>query len=276
MSTPAVSIVTPVFDTGAALSRALDSVRAQTAGGWEHVLVDDGSTDATTVRLLDAAAARPDVVLIRGPNRGPATARNLGIARARAPHLVFLDADDTLAPTFLARTVPVLDAAPSVGLVHTWVRLLGGHVGIWKTGPFAIPALLARCTVHVTCLVRRELVEAAGGFDPAFVETGEDWDLWIRLAAQGVVGREVPEVLAEYHRGAASRDDTARADGGASAVMRRLLAKHRELYAAHGPEAIAALFDEVTRLGRSLQRVYANPVVRLLVRAREALETRRS
>jgi len=58
--------------------------------------------------------------------------------------------------------------------------------------------------------------------------------------------------------------------------MRRLLAKHRELYAAHGPEAIAALFDEVTRLGRSLQRVYANPVVRLLVRAREALETRRS
>jgi glycosyltransferase involved in cell wall biosynthesis len=276
VSAPAVSIVTPVFDTGAALSRALDSVRAQTTGGWEHVLVDDGSTDATTIRLLDAAAARPDVVLIRGANRGPATARNLGVARARAPYLVFLDADDALAPTFLARTVPILDAEPAVGLVHTWVRLVGGHVGTWKTGPFAIPALLARCTLHVTCLVRRELVDRVGGFDPAFVETGEDWDLWIRLAAQGVAGREVPEVLAEYHRGAASRDDTARADGGASAVMRRLLAKHRELYAAHGPEAIAALFDEVTRLGRSLQRVYANPVVRLLVRAREALETRRS
>jgi hypothetical protein len=58
--------------------------------------------------------------------------------------------------------------------------------------------------------------------------------------------------------------------------MRRLLAKHRDLYAAHGPAAIAALFDEVTQLGRSLQRVYANPVVRLLVRAREALETKRS
>jgi glycosyltransferase involved in cell wall biosynthesis len=276
VSEPVVSIVTPVYETGAALSSALDSVHAQTLGGWEHVLVDDGSTDATTRGILDAAAARPDVTLVRSENRGPATARNLGIARAHGRYLLFLDADDVLAPAFLARTVPVLDADPAIGLVHTWVRLVGGHVGIWKTGPFAIPALLARCTVHVTCVVRRELVQAAGGFDPAFAEAGEDWDLWIRLAAAGVVGRAVPEVLADYRRSAGSREDAARADGGTGAVMRRLLAKHRDLYSAHGPEAIAALFDEVTRLGRSLQRVYANPVVRLLVKAREALETRRS
>jgi glycosyltransferase involved in cell wall biosynthesis len=276
VSEPVVSIVTPVYETGAALSSALDSVRAQTLGGWEHVIVDDGSTDGSTRGILDAAAARPDVTLVRSENRGPATARNLGIARARGRYLLFLDADDVLAPAFLARTVPVLDDDPTVGLVHTWVRLVGGHVGVWKTGPFAIPALLARCTVHVTCLVRRELIDVAGGFDPAFVETGEDWDLWIRLAAAGVVGHAVPEVLAEYRRSGGSRDDTARADGGAGAVMRRLLAKHRDLYAAHAPDAIAALFDEVTRLGRSLQRVYANPVVRLLVKAREALETRRS
>jgi glycosyltransferase involved in cell wall biosynthesis len=276
VSEPVVSIVTPVFETGAALSSALDSVRAQTLGGWEHVLVDDGSTDPTTRAILDAAACRPEVTLVRSANRGPATARNLGIARARGRYLLFLDADDVLAPTFLARTMPVLEGDPSIGLVHTWVRLVGGHVGTWKTGPFAIPALLARCTVHVTCLVRRALVEAAGEFDPAFVETGEDWDLWIRLAAAGVVGHEVPEVLADYRRSAGSRDDAARADGGAGTVMRRLLAKHHDLYAAHAPDTIAALFDEVTRLGRSLQRVYANPLVRLLLKARDAFETRRS
>jgi glycosyltransferase involved in cell wall biosynthesis len=276
VSAPVVSIVTPVFDTGSALAQALDSVRAQTTGGWEHILVDDGSSDATTRGLLEAAAARPEVTLVRSENRGPAIARNLGIARARGRHLLFLDADDVLAPAFLARTLPILEDDPSVGLVHTWVRLVGGHVGTWRAGPFEIPALLARCTVHVTCLVRREHVEAVGGFDPAFVETGEDWDLWIRLAERGVVGRSVPEVLADYRRSTRSRDDAARAGGGAAAVMRRLLVKHRELYAAHGPETIAALFDEVTRLGRSLQRVYANPLVRLLVRTREALETRRS
>lgn len=271
MSPPAVSIVTPVFNPGAALAQTLASVRAQSFDDREHVLVDDGSTDASTRRILDEAATRPGVTVVRSENRGPATARNLAIERARGRYLLPLDADDTLDAAFLARTVPILDGDPAVGLVHTWVRLVGGHVGVWKTGPFAIPALLARCTVHVTCLFRRELVDRVGGFDPAFVETGEDWDFWIRLAAAGVVAHEVPEVLASYRRGARSRDDAARADGGSGAVMRRLLAKHRELYAAHGPEAIAALFDEVTRLGRSLQRVYANPLVRLLVQARAAM-----
>ncbi|MGH7894411.1 MAG: hypothetical protein ACREQL_07065, partial [Candidatus Binatia bacterium] len=54
-------------------------------------------------------------------------------------------------------------------------------------------------------------------------------------------------------------------------VMQRLVAKHQTLYLAHAPEVIVALFDEVTRLGRSLQRFYANPLVRLAVLARERL-----
>jgi glycosyltransferase involved in cell wall biosynthesis len=265
---PAVSVVTPVFNAGAALARTIDSVAAQSHRDWEHVLVDDGSTDATTRRILDDVGRRPGVTVIRTENRGPAHARNLAITRSRGHYVLPLDADDTLDPDFLARTVSVLDAEPAVGLVHPWIRLTGGHVGVWRTGPFTLPALLARCTVHVTCLFRRELWDAVGGFDPAFVETGEDWDFWIRLAARGVVAREVPEVLASYTRRPGSRDDTARGDGGAGAVMQRLLAKHQALHATHHPEVIARLFDEVTRLGRTLQRIYALPLVGAVVRAR--------
>jgi glycosyltransferase involved in cell wall biosynthesis len=266
MSAPAVSIVTPVFDTGALLEPMLASVAAQTLHDWEHVIVDDGSTDAVTRRLLDAAATRPGVTVVRTENGGPARARNLAVERARGRYVLPLDADDYLASAFLARTVPILDGEPGVGVVHTWVGLVDGHVGTWRTGPFTLPALLARCTVHVSSLVRRDLWRDVGGLDPAFAEASEDWDFWIRLAARGVVAREVPEVLAYYRRVAGSREDAAR--DGAPAIIERLLAKHPALYAAHAPAVIAALFGEVTQLGKSLQRVYANPIVRLALRAR--------
>jgi glycosyltransferase involved in cell wall biosynthesis len=271
MTAPRVSVITPVFDTGAALEPMFASVAAQTYADWEHVVVDDGSTDPTTQRLLDAAASRPKTTVRRTANRGPAAARNEALATAQGAYVLPLDADDYLDAAFLAKTVPILDATLDVGIVHTWVGLVGGHVGTWKTGPATIPALLARCTLHVTSLFRRALVDPADAFDASFVETGEDWDFWIRLAARGVVAREVPEVLAYYRRTAGSRDDAARGPERADAVMRRLLAKHRELYAAHAPEVIAALFREVTQLGKSLQRVYANPLVRAAVHARELL-----
>jgi glycosyltransferase involved in cell wall biosynthesis len=86
----------------------------------------------------------------RTANRGPAAARNEALGAAAGAYVLPLDADDYLDPAFLARTVPILDAEPGVGIVHTWVGLVGGHVGTWKTGPATIPALLARCTLHVT------------------------------------------------------------------------------------------------------------------------------
>ena len=165
MTTPAVSIITPVFNAGRPLAHTLRSVAAQTLEDWQHVIVDDGSTDPTTARLLEAAGAQARTTVIRTENRGPATARNTAVANARGRYLVFLDADDHLAPEFLAKTVAVLEAEPDVGVVHTWVALVGGHQGVWRTGPFALPDLLARCTIHVTALVRRELFGAVGGFD---------------------------------------------------------------------------------------------------------------
>jgi glycosyltransferase involved in cell wall biosynthesis len=275
MTSPRVSIVTPVWNAGRALEEALASVSSQTFDDWEHVLVDDGSTDATTLRVLDEAAAHPKTIVLRTPNRGPAAARNHAIAQARGAYVLPLDADDYLHADCLAHTVAVLEADPAVGVVHPWVGLVGGHVGTWETGPFAIPALLARCTVHVTSLFRRTLWADAGGFDGSFTETGEDWDFWIRLAARGTAARAAPEVLAYYRRTPGSRDDAARALDTADAVMRRLLAKHADLYAAHAPAVITALFVEVTQLGKSMQRLYANPFVRLAVQARGAVRKAR-
>jgi glycosyltransferase involved in cell wall biosynthesis len=268
---PRVTIVMPVLDAGRHLAAALASVEAQTRRDFELVIVDDGSTDPRTLALLDEAARRPGVRIHRQATAGPAAARNRGIADAHGTYVLPLDADDTIAPTFLERTVAVLDAAPEAAIVHTWVGLTGAHHGTWKTGPFALRALLARCTIHVCSLYRRTVWEDVGGYDPRFVDGAEDWDFWLSAAARGWTALEVPEVLARYRRSAGSRERAARQPGTSGRLMRTLVAKHRALYEAHLDDALAAMFEEREGVCLSLERIYDHPAARVFLRLRGLL-----
>jgi glycosyltransferase involved in cell wall biosynthesis len=271
---PRVSIVMPVFNAGRWLGQALDSVAAQSYRDFELVIVDDGSTEARTRALLDDAARRPGVALHRTGNRGPSHARNLAIELARGTYILPLDADDYLAPAFLAKTVPVLDADPEIGVAYTWVGLVGSHHGVWRTGEFTVQHLLTRCTVHVASLFRRELWADVGGYDSSFVESCEDWDLWLSAAARGWRGRCVPEVLVYYRRSASSRERHARTPGISTRLMRTLVAKHRPLYEAHLEDAIAGMYEERAEVCLSLERVYDHPAVRALLWLRGLLDRR--
>ncbi len=270
MTDPRVTVIVPVRDAGRDLARALRSVEAQTVSGYEVVVADDGSCDPATLTAIAAAARRPEVRVVRHDTpRGPAAARNLAVAHARAPLLLPLDADDWLAPEFLRRTLAVLEAAPAVDVVHTWVGLAGSHRGVWRTGPLALPALLARCTVHVTALLRRSVWDRVGGWDERFRDGAEDWDFWIGAAASGTQAVVVPEILCHYWRGSQSRERRARAPGTSRRLVRQLVTKHRPLYLAHLDDVIPLLYEEYARVCDSLEQLYAHPGFRAALRLRE-------
>jgi len=270
-TTPKVSAIIPVYNVGRDFRRALRSVSEQTTSDLEVVVVDDGSTDARTLRLLERAAGRPGVTVHRTENRGPAAARNEAIKRSRGSYVVPLDADDYLAPSFLAETVAVLDGEPDIGIAYTWIGLVGGHRGTWRTGGFSVPELLCRCTVHVTALYRREVWADVGGYDPRFVESCEDWDFWLAAAARGWRARCVPKVLAYYQRRDTSRGVRARERGVSARLMRTLVAKHRSLYEQHLEDAMAGLFEEYSVVSNSLERLYNHPAVSVGLRLRALL-----
>ena len=265
---PRVSVIMPVYNAGPYLAEALASVAAQSDQDYEVVIVDDGSTEARTLATLERARTEPGVTVIRTENRGPAAARNLAVEHARGAYVVPLDADDYLAPTFLAKTVPVLEAEPDVGVVFTWVGLVGRHHGVWRTGGFTVKELLSRCTIHVTSLYRRQIWSEVGGYDPRFVESSEDWDFWLAAAARGWQGRCVPDVLAYYRRHRTSREVRARTPDGSARRMRLLVAKHRPLYEEHLEDGMGDLYAQIVRAGVALERIYDHPVVRLAVRLR--------
>src|SRR5690349_24440198 len=105
-----VSVVMPAFNAEATIASAVASVRRQTRGDWELVVVDDGSADRTAALAEMAAALDRRIRVIRQRNQGVSAARNAGIEAATGRYLAFLDADDTWLPGKLQRQVSFMSA----------------------------------------------------------------------------------------------------------------------------------------------------------------------
>ena len=120
-----VSIVLPVHNGAATIDETLRSVRSQTYGGLEIIVVDDGSYDQTLEIVSSHAAVDRRIRLVRQPQGGVAAARNSGIAQARGKLVAFIDADDLWAPEKIAKQIAALRAAgPQYAVVYTWYALI--------------------------------------------------------------------------------------------------------------------------------------------------------
>ena len=202
-----------VSNAVATIPAALRSLSAQTMTAWEAIVVDDGSTDGTDELVAALAAADPRIHLRRGRRQGVSGARNAGLAVSRGEAVLFLDSDDLLEPRALEVLSEELLHSPSLGAVHgAWTRVSadGERILTQQAGPagdlFAQLACGPVFAIHA-CLVRRELVECAGGFDPS-LPICEDWDLWQRIARTGARFGAVDDVVARYRitAGSASFD----------------------------------------------------------------------
>ncbi|WP_146036466.1 glycosyltransferase family 2 protein [Pseudotabrizicola formosa] len=100
---PQISVIVPAYNVAPYIGAAIDSLRCQTFSGFEALVINDGSTDATRQQALAAIGGDPRFRLIDQENRGLSGARNAGLDLARAPVIAFLDGDDRYAPTFLCR-----------------------------------------------------------------------------------------------------------------------------------------------------------------------------
>jgi len=191
-----ISIVIPAFNSTAWIADAIRSVLAQSHTDWRLVVVDDGSTDATGDIVASFANTR--ITLIRQSNAGVSAARNRGIEEIcrQAPFplregagrsgILFLDADDQLAPGALSRLAAALKGSTAaVAAVGPYTITHTSRVHRPASGDL-LSLLLVRNLFanggHV--LIRAEALLATGAFrtDIAY---GEDWEFWIRLALQG-------------------------------------------------------------------------------------------
>lgn len=223
--TPRVSVVMPARNAIPHVGGAIASVLAQTVEDLELVVVDDGSSDATAA--VARAFADPRVVVVEGPARGVAAARNAGISAARASTIAFCDADDILLPTHLAALLGVLPADDAIATANAYWLFAGG-IDVRKTrhrGRFPPPedqrrAILEQNFVSTMSAFPRSVVDRIGPFAEDLTHA-EDWDFWMRAVFAGIpiVHQPVPLALYRWGEGlSANRDGM---DEAVREVLRR-------------------------------------------------------
>jgi glycosyltransferase involved in cell wall biosynthesis len=203
-----VSVVLIFYDAQDYLAEAIESVLAQDYQDFELILVDDGSTDASTDIARDYAHRdRKRVRYVQFPgrqNRGRSAARNLGLQHARGAFVAFIDADDRWAPQRLREQLELLGAMPAVdavcGAVNYWrswnggadKRVPTGHVEEAVVSPpdallFWYPLGKAHAPSMSDLLMRTESVHAVNGFEDQFTGAYDDQAFLAKFYLRSVI-----------------------------------------------------------------------------------------
>lgn len=205
------TIIIPAFNHGQYLPAAIACALMQTVP-CEVIVIDDGSTDDTPAILQRLLNEHPRLRVFSGAHEGVAASRNGGIDEACCEYLMFLDADDEIAPTKIERQIAVLESDPTLGWTFCDTRIVevsgreelaSERYGYAEIGSIA-DELTRRNFIPIHApLIRRS---ALGSIRFPAGEL-EDWALWRQLAATAA-GRYTDVVLATYRKRPRGRNAT--------------------------------------------------------------------
>jgi glycosyltransferase involved in cell wall biosynthesis len=263
MIDPFVSILMPVRNEEKFLKAAIASIKAQTFQEWELVVVDDGSTDGTA-KILAAASADKRIKVLQNSGRGLVPALNHGLAACRGVFIARMDGDDISHPERLAKQLKVFAGNPETGLVASsfrhfprsglklgmlayeeWQNFLTNHerilADIFVESPF----------VHPGVMFRKKIIDRLGGYRD--MGWAEDYDLWLRMAGDGVLFAKTAEPLI-FWRDRPERATRTMAEYSADA-FRRCKAHH--LQSAFLKDSADVVLAGAGKEGRAWQRILA-------------------
>ncbi len=194
---PKVSVIIPCYNQGIYIDETVSSVFKQTFDDYEIIVVNDGSTDGLTNEKLNNYHF-PRVRVINTENQGLAEARNTGIRNSSGDYILPLDADDTIADTYIEKAVAVLDREPSVGIVYSRAALFGEQTGEWRLASYSKDIIMMQNVIFCSAFFRRSDYDRTAGYNKNMRYGWEDWDFWLSLLELGVEVVSIPEILFHY------------------------------------------------------------------------------
>jgi len=199
-STPdLLSIVIPYYNMGEYVEDTLKSVFDTTYASYEVIVVDDGSTDLNSVRIIEELKEKYNFKLIKQQNQGLPSTRNNGAAQASGEFLAFLDSDDMVEPDYYGKAVRILKQYDNIGFVGCNAQYFGERSDIWQTWNPEMPYFLCKNTMATSSLVMKKNVFMEFGLnDKNMIYGMEDYEAVIRIIGSGYHGVSMPYALFLY------------------------------------------------------------------------------
>jgi glycosyltransferase involved in cell wall biosynthesis len=227
-----VSVVIPCYNQGEFILDAISSVQSCSEPVWEAIVVNDGSTDPVTQKVLTYLKDSGYQVVDQS-NQGLAQARNKGIELAKGPYILPLDADNKIRGDYITKAIDILDRNPDVGVVYGDAELFGDNTGVRLVPDFDLNRILRGNYIDACAVFRKVVWQECGGYDPRIPKKlgYEDWDFWLSAAEKGWKFYHITEVLFEYRIRSDSMVSFCNIPENRKQLLRYIATKHIGLYA---------------------------------------------
>lgn len=239
---PIVSIITTCYNDGKYLQECIDSVSSQTYPNIEHIIINDGSSDFNTLKLLQKIKLNPKLRVITTSNQGVCKARNQAIYSSSGSYILPLDSDDVISPKFVELAVEELNKDEDVKLVASNYKFFGRVNKTVFLEEYSIEKLMGHNLFVVSTMFRRKDFDIAGGFNINMSEGLEDWDFWISIMKNGGQVKNL-EGINFYYRIkpiSESRNATSAAKNHSN-LRKQMWQNNSELYSVHYPNPLETL-----------------------------------
>jgi glycosyltransferase involved in cell wall biosynthesis len=248
---PKISVIIPVYNGEKTIEKTIESVLNQTFANFELLVIDDDSQDSTLEVIGKIKDSRLKVFSY--PRAGVSASRNRGLTQASGEFISFLDADDLWTTDKLEAQFNALQENPQAAVAYSWTDWIdesgqflraGGHISVNGN---AYAELLLRDFVESGSnpLIRRQALAEVGNFDESLTH-GEDWDMWLRLAARyEFVAVPSPQILYRISPNSASFD-VWKMEAGSLQIIERNFAQAPESLQHLKREALSSRYKYLT------------------------------
>lgn len=185
LKNPLVSVIIPFYNRIDWVIESINSVLNQTYDNLEIILVDDGSNSNN--KIPNEILSDPRIILLRQENKGPSSARNLGIKRASGKYIAFLDSDDLFLPEKLEKQIKFMEDDEEIYLSYTSYQYIDEKGNLQKivncgNKTMTYPEIILNCIIATpTVIAKKEILQNDCLFDES-IKIGEDVILWSNIS----------------------------------------------------------------------------------------------
>ena len=185
MNNKGLSIVIPCYNDGNYLVDIIKNITEKCIISYEIIIVDDGSTDATTKKILNKISEEYNINALVQSNSGPGAARNFGIKNSKYEYILSLDADDYALDGYLNESLEIIKDG-KCDVVYGDAILFGEMDGIWDLSNLKPIMFIKENPLNNCAVYSKEIWRRVGGYPENRELIGyEDWIFWLKILASG-------------------------------------------------------------------------------------------